>query len=143
MSMKTSARNQFAGTIVALRAGEVDYEVRLKLDDANELAAVITRESAEVLGLVMDMEVYALVKSSSVLLMTDKGAKTTARNHLWGEVTHIHEGPVNAEVILMLPGGKSICAVVTSDSVSRLKLMPGVPVCAVFKASAVILCVRN
>ncbi|MDR1936037.1 MAG: TOBE domain-containing protein [Candidatus Accumulibacter sp.] len=143
MSMKTSARNQFFGSIVALRAGEVDYEVRLKLDDANELAAVITRESAENLGLAMGMEVYALVKSFSVLLLTDREARTTARNHLWGEVTHIHEGPVNSEVIMVLPSGKSICAVVTHDSVTNLNLAAGMPVCAVFKASSVILCVQH
>ena len=143
MSMKTSARNQFVGAIVALRAGEVDYEVRLKLDDANELVAVITRESADNLGLAIGMEVYALVKSSSVLLLTDREVRTTARNHLWGEVTTIHEGPVNSEVIMVLPGGKSICAVVTHDSIARLNLAVGAEVCAVFKASSVILCAQN
>jgi molybdate transport system regulatory protein len=143
MSMKTSARNQFVGSIVALRAGEVSYEVCLKLDDANELVAVITRESADNLGLTIGMEVYALVKSSSVLLLTDRTARTTARNHLWGEVTHIHEGPVNSEVVMTLPGGKSICAVVTHDSVTHLGLSKGTPVCAVFKASSVIVCLQS
>ena len=42
LSMKTSARNQFAGHIVGLREGHVDFEVRLKLDDENEIVAVIT-----------------------------------------------------------------------------------------------------
>ncbi len=143
MSMKTSARNQFAGAIVGLKAGDVDYEVRLKLDDANELVAVITRESAETLELAMGMEVYALVKSSSVLLLTDREVRTTARNHLWGEVTRIYEGPVNSEVTLALPGGKSVCAVVTHDSIAHLGLALGEQACAVFKASAVILCIQN
>jgi molybdate transport repressor ModE-like protein/molybdopterin-binding protein len=53
LSMKASARNQFAGKIVGLREGHVDFEVRLKLDDDNELVAVITCESAETLGLTM------------------------------------------------------------------------------------------
>jgi molybdate transport system regulatory protein len=141
MSMKTSARNQFTGVIVALHAGEVNYEVRLKLDATTELAAVITRESAETLGLAIGMEAYALVKSSSVLLMTDRQARTTARNHLWGKVEHVHTGPVSAEVVMTLPGGKSLCAMVTSESTSRLDLAPGVPVCAIIDASAVILCV--
>lgn len=143
MSMKTSARNQFAGRIVALRTGDVDFEVRLQLDDAHELVAVITRESAETLGLAIGMEVHALVKSSSVLLLTDSAIRTTARNHLWGEITRIHSGPVNCEVTLSMPGGKSICAVVTHDSVERLGLAVGDQACAVFKASAVILCLYN
>ena len=140
MSMKTSARNQFAGTVCGLREGDVDFEVRLKLDADNELVAIITRESAENLGLAIGTEVYALVKSSSVLLLTDPNVRTTARNHLWGEVTRIFEGPVNAEVTLVMDGGKSICAVVTHDSVERLGLAVGERACAVFKASAVILC---
>ena len=37
MSMKTSARNQFAGTVTGLRVGGVDYEVRIRLDADNEI----------------------------------------------------------------------------------------------------------
>lgn len=140
MSMKTSARNQFAGTITGLREGDVDFEVRLRLDAENELVAVITRESAENLGLQIGMEINALAKSSSVLLLTDAEVRTTARNHLWGEITRISEGSVNAEVTLALPGGKTVCAVVTHDSVANLGLAVGGRACAVFKASTVILC---
>lgn len=140
MSMKTSARNQFAGHIIGLREGHVDYEVRLKLDDENEVVAVITRESAETLGLTIGMEISALVKSSSVLLLNDPTVRTTARNHLWGEITRIHDGPVNAEVTLAMKSGKTVCAVVTHDSIERLGLAVGEQACAVFKASAVILC---
>lgn len=140
MSMKTSARNQFAGTIIGLREGDVDFEVRLRIDAENELVAIITQESAENLGLRMGMEAVALVKSSSVLLLTDPNVRTSARNHLWGEVTRIFNGPVNAEITLLMPGGKTVCAVVTHDSVEKLGLAVGGQACAVFKASAVILC---
>lgn len=143
MSMKTSARNQFAGEIVGLRSGQVDFEVRLRLDAENELVAVITRESAESLGLVMGMEMFAMVKSSSILLLTDTRVKTTARNHLWGEVSRIHEGPVNSEVTLTLPSGKTVCAVVTHDRIGKLELQVGQQACAVFKASSVILCLQS
>lgn len=140
LSMKTSARNQFAGKIVALRQGQVDFEVRLKLDEDNEIVAVITRESAQTMALAIGMEVSALVKSSSVLLLTDRRVHTSARNQLWGEITRIHDGPVNAEVMLALAGGRSVCAVVTHDSVASLGLAVGGQACAIFNASAVILC---
>jgi molybdate transport system regulatory protein len=146
LSMKTSARNQFAGRVVGLREGAFDCEVRIGLDSDgpagsnNEIVAVITRESAETMALAVGMEVSALVKSSSVLLLTDRCLQTSARNQLWGEVQRIHDGPVNSEVILALPGGRSVCAVVTRDSVASLGLAVGGEACAVFKASAVILC---
>ena len=149
LSMKTSARNQFAGRVTGLRAGPFDCEVRIGLDNGGaaggneEIVAVITRESAETMALAVGMEVSALVKSSSVLLLTDRRLQTSARNQLWGEIARIHDGPVNSEVTLALPGGRSVCAVVTRDSVSSLDLAVGGAACAVFKASAVILCLYS
>lgn len=139
MAMKTSARNQFSGPIVALRDGEVDYEVRLRLDKQTEIVAVITKASAENLGLAIGKEVVALVKSSSVLLSTDSEIRLTARNQLWGEVSAIHEGSVNDEVSLLLPSGKNVTAVVTHGSCERLGLAVGTRACAIFKSSSVIL----
>lgn len=141
MSMKTSARNQFSGTITGLRVGGVDYEVRIQLDPQTEIAAIITRASAENLGLAIGREVFAMVKSSSVMLVTDRAVKLTARNQLWGEVAIVHEGPVNNEVTLALPSGRSVTCVVTADSCADLGIVPGARACAFFKASSVILAV--
>lgn len=140
MSMKTSARNQFAGTVVALREGQVDFEVRLRLDSQSEIAAVITHDSAAALGLAIGSELTALVKSSSVLVLADPQLRISARNQLWGEISRIHCGTVNAEVSIALPGGRSVCAVITQESVDSLGLAVGGRACAAFKASSVILC---
>lgn len=143
MSMRSSARNQFVGTVKALREGEVSFEVGLRLDDSNELVAVITRASAEYLELSIGAEVHALVKAPSVLIITDPLARTTASNHLWGTVSAIHEGPVSSEVTITLPSGRNVTSVVTHDSIEHLSLAPGVPACAVFQATSVILAVFN
>ena len=143
MSMKTSARNQFSGPITGLRDGGVDYEVRIRLDAATEIVAIITKASAENLGLTIGKDVFALVKSSSVMLSMDRSMKLTARNQLWGEVAAIHEGPVNNEVTLALPSGRSVTCVVTGDSCRALGIEPGVQACAFFKSSTVILAVTG
>jgi molybdate transport system regulatory protein len=143
MSMKTSARNQFSGPITALRDGGMDYEVCLRLDAQTEIVAVITRASAENLGLAIGTEVFALVKSSSVLLVTERDLHVSARNRLWGEVAAIHPGPVNDEVTLALPSGRSVTAVITHGSSEALGLAAGTPACAIFKASSVILATRD
>mgnify|MGYP000846783394 FL=1 len=139
MAMKTSARNQFFGAIWALRASEVDYEVSLRLDDRNLLTAIITRASAENLGLAIGKQIYAFIKSSAVLLLTDPTTRISAANQLWGEISSIHSGPVNAEVTLQLPGGRTVTSVVTQASIDRLQLSIGSHACAMFKASDVIL----
>ncbi len=143
MSMKTSARNQFAGTISALRDGGVDYEVRVRLDADNELIAIITHASADNLGLAVGKPVLALVKSSSVMLSTERSLKLTARNQLWGRVLAIHHGPVNSEVTLELASGRSVTAVVTGSSCNALELEVGSEACAFFKSSSVILAVQE
>jgi molybdate transport system regulatory protein len=140
MSLKTSARNQFAGPVVAVKEGVVDTEVTLALAPGLELVAIITRESAENLGLVVGRDVLAFVKASSILLMATDDGRISARNRFTGTVTNLLQGPVNAEVTLTLPSGQHvITAVVTDDSVRRLGLAVGQPLTAVFKASSVFL----
>ena len=79
---------------------------------------------------------FALVKSSSVLLAIDPALRLSARNQLWGEVAVVHEGPVNNEVTLVLPSGRSLTAVVTHDSCRALGIAPGVAAAAIFQASS-------
>lgn len=141
LSMKTSARNQFAGPIVAIRAGIVESEVRLRHGASLELTAIVTNESVQNLGLVEGREVLAFVKASSVVLMAgDEGTRVSARNRFRGVVQQVHHGPVNAEVTLGLPGSHQVLtAVVTEPNVERLGLAVGQPVTAIFKASSVFL----
>ncbi|WP_085316513.1 TOBE domain-containing protein [Derxia lacustris] len=139
MSLRSSARNQFVGTVSGLREGEVSFEVKLRLDADNELAAIITREAAETLGLAIGVEMIALVNANSVLVVTDQDLKMTARNQLWGEVAHIHKGLVDCEVTLALSAGRSVTAVVTEESLKALALDIGSRACAVFKAPSVLL----
>lgn len=138
LSLKTSARNQFVGPITALRDGGVSYEVCLRLDAASELIATITREAAEGMDLRIGMELHALVNASAIVIVTGGGGRLTARNQLRGRVVQVHAGPVDCEVTLELPGGLSVTAVVTHDSLRHLDLAIGQDACAVFKASSVI-----
>ncbi len=141
LSVRSSARNQFAGTVSSVRESAVDVQVQLRVDEALDIAAVVTRESAEQLGLVPGREAVALVKASSLMLMVDEGLRVSARNRLWGTVRRIVDGSVNAEVTLDLGRGRSATAVVTHDSVLSLGLAEGARACAVFKVSSVILAV--
>uniref|UniRef100_UPI00406C4889 TOBE domain-containing protein n=1 Tax=Rhodoferax sp. GW822-FHT02A01 TaxID=3141537 RepID=UPI00406C4889 len=140
MSMKTSARNQFAGPVVEVKEGVVDTEVTLALSPTLQLTAIVTRESAEEMDLRVGRDVLAFVKASSILMLVGDDKRISARNRFTGTVTRIQQGPVNSEVTLSLPGGQHvITAVITDDSVKRLDLVAGQTATAVFKASAVFL----
>lgn len=140
MAMKTSARNQFQGRVTTLTRGAVNDEVSIEIAGGNRLVAVVTHSSTESLGLTVGSEVFALIKASSVILMTEGGdARFSARNQLNGTISRIQHGAVNTEVVIELPKAGNLAAVVTHESCDALALAVGVPVTALFKASSVIL----
>lgn len=138
--MKISARNQFTGSISALTTGAVSTEVAITVAGGNTITAIITNASAKSLGLAPGGSVVVLVKASSVLLMTGgSDLRLSARNCLAGTVEKLVAGAVNSEVLLSLPGGLEVYAIITNDAVSELGLAVGSPATAVIKASSVIL----
>ncbi len=66
-----SARNQLRGSVVSLTVDGVMAEVRIRLGD-QELVSIITRGSAERLGLKPGDRVFAVIKSTEVMI--GKGA---------------------------------------------------------------------
>ena len=140
IAMKTSARNQFAGSVHAVRRGTVNDEIELAVIGGLHIVATVTRESRTDLGLKRGVKAFALVKASSILLMTDaQGVRLSARNQLAGTVKRVVPGAVNTEVVLELAGGGSVAAIITNRSVKVLRLGVGSAATAVFKASSVIL----
>ena len=144
MTIKTTARNQFAGTISAIDPGQVSTDVTVKLAGDHEIAVTVTTHSAHTLGLKIGQEAVALVKSSAIVLVTDLGGHAlSARNQLRGKVSRVERGAVSSLVGLTLPGGAVVTASVTNDAVDALSLVVGNDATAVFKAYAPILAVRS
>lgn len=140
--MKTSARNQFTGTVSEVLIGAVNAEVHVGLKGGEAIIASITKESAESLAIKVGTTVIALVKAPQIIIVSDFGGyRISARNQLPGTVTQVKPGVVNTEVDIESTGGEQITATVTNDSVETLGLRKGQPVTAIFKAGAVILAV--
>ncbi len=68
--MPLSARNQLAGTIVEIQIGDIMAHVVVKVGDAL-IESIITRNSAEELGLKKGDSVRAVVKSTEVMIQKD------------------------------------------------------------------------
>jgi len=138
MSMKTSARNQFAGTVSTLALGPVSAEVTIALAGGGEITATMTTAAARRLKLKKGKEALALVKASAIVLVTDfAGWQLSTRNQLAGTVSRIEAGGVSSLVVLTLPGGAALAATITRESVDALGLKVGMPATAVFKAYSV------
>ena len=65
--VEISARNQLLGRVTAVHADGVMAEVRGQIGD-QELVSIITRSSAERLTLAVGDEVYAVIKSTEIMM---------------------------------------------------------------------------
>ncbi|MQA18511.1 TOBE domain-containing protein [Rugamonas rivuli] len=141
--MFTSARNQLSGKVSSIQRGAVNDEVAITLPDGQVIVAILTHSSTESLGLQAGSDAFALIKASSVILLTDTtGVRLSTRNQLTGTVSEVVEGAVNSEVKLTVGSGTLITAIITNDSVQNLGLAAGKTATAAFKASSVIVGVK-
>lgn len=138
-ALRTSARNQFRGQISKVTRGTVNTELELQISDTADIVAHVTNDSAKKMKFKKGSYCIALIKSSWIILSKDLDLVSSARNKLVGTITKINKGKINTEVSLDLGGGKTLCSVITNQSVSKMKLKKGEVACALFKASSVIL----
>ncbi len=69
--MQISARNALKGTVKKVEEGAVNTEVLLEVAPGVEITAIITKASAEKLGLSVGKAAYAVIKSSDVMVAVD------------------------------------------------------------------------
>jgi molybdopterin-binding protein len=69
--MQLSARNTIKGTVKKVVMGMVTAEVTLEVAPNVEIVSVISKTSAETLGLAEGKEAYAVVKASNVMVATE------------------------------------------------------------------------
>lgn len=138
LSMQISARNQIIGKIIEINLGSVNAQITLELKSGKKLVSIITLSSVENLGLNLNDEVIALIKSSNVLISTDTDLKISARNTLRGKIENINKGDVNSEVTIDVDGDK-VVTVLTTSSLENLNLKVGLEVDAIIKASDIMI----
>ena len=66
--MQLSGRNQLKGKITSVDLGAVMANIKIEVSEPNAITAVITKESAEKLGLAEGDDVTAIIKSTEVII---------------------------------------------------------------------------
>lgn len=66
--MELSARNKLSGKITSVELGAVMANIKIEISEPNTITAVITKESAEKLGLTEGDDVSAIIKSTEVII---------------------------------------------------------------------------
>ncbi|MGZ4958476.1 MAG: TOBE domain-containing protein [Methylomonas sp.] len=65
---KLSARNQLQGTVIEVKPGAVNAEVDIELKGGEKIAATVTNDSVETLGLRKGQSATAIFKAGAVIL---------------------------------------------------------------------------
>lgn len=142
--MKTSSRNSFHGKVTAIRAGVINDEIELLLDNGDTVCALITRAATEKLKLTVGSEAVAIIKATEIMLASEtEDYVFSCRNQFSGKVVKLVRGFVNGEVLLQTASGLELNATITLEGVNRLKLERGTPVVALFKTSNVLIAVKK
>jgi molybdopterin-binding protein len=66
--MEISARNKLAGKVTNVDIGAVMANIKIEIAEPGVITAVITKESAEKLGLTEGDDVCAIIKSTEVIV---------------------------------------------------------------------------
>jgi len=69
--MKVSARNQLRGKVKKVTPGAVNSEIIIELPGGLEITSIITKQSAESLGLSVGKTAYAVIKATDVMVGAD------------------------------------------------------------------------
>lgn len=140
LMLRTSARNQLHGKVIAIDPQGRNDLIRLEVAEGVIVAAQITRDSTERLELQIGTEVVALIKAGWLDVLQIDSVETPENNCLSGIIEKIldaDDGP--SEVRITLPSGLTLCALAEPSHLQASGLMCGKPVRVEFSPSRVLL----
>lgn len=129
LMLRTSARNQLHGKVVAINAQGRNDLIRLELAEGLCLDAQITHDSTVHLELQTGSQVVALIKAGWLELLASDQPATPGHNHLEG----------TSEVRISLPNGHTLCALAEPQDLRSRGLAAGQPVHVQFSPSNVLI----
>ncbi|MFA6137214.1 MAG: TOBE domain-containing protein [Sulfurimonas sp.] len=139
MSVQLSARNQLKAQVIEIQKGSVESEIFLKIHGDETILAIITNDSLETLSLAVGINVYAIFKANAVVLSRDLDLKKSDRNRFLGKVNRISRGNFDAEVVVTLKGGNTLCSTMSMDTLEELELQNDMNIVAFCKPNSIIL----
>ena len=140
LMLRTSARNQLHGKVVAIEAQGRNDLIRLELAEGLAIDTQITHDSTVRLELEPGTEVVALIKAGWLDLLAIEDTATPGPNDLTGIIEEIlDDEDVPSEVRIGLPNGQTLCALAEPLHLKTLGLATDKPVRVQFAPSNVLL----
>ncbi len=144
ISNRTSIRNQLIGTVKSINRRIYHGDVVLELKGGETVSATLTLHSINKMQLTEGNQAHILIRAPHLILArADSGLKFSAGNRLCGQVIHIEQARLSAEITLQLKGEQRLKAIVSQEAISDLGIKEGESICAIFKGSNVVLAVEE
>ncbi len=140
LTLQTSARNQYYGTVQHIQSSSVEFSVTIDIGKGQTINSIITHTSAKAMNIDVDSEVFALIKSSWVNLSKTK-QKDNQLNVFKGIVVSVKNDNRFAEIILRSNEGNDIVSIVSLELLKCLDLKQNDTAYATFLPSEVILAI--
>jgi molybdate transport system regulatory protein len=140
LMLRTSARNQLHGKVIAIDSHGRNDLIRLELAAGLPLDAQITHDSTQHLELEIGTEVVALIKAGWLDVVPVEHAATPGHNCMSGQVEAIldaDDGP--SEVRIVLPNGQVLCALAQPAELKAIGANVGKTIQVQFAPSNVLL----
>ncbi|MCK1790887.1 TOBE domain-containing protein [Pseudomonas violetae] len=140
LMLRTSARNQLHGKVIAIEAQGRNDRIRLEMAAGLVIDTQITHDSTLRLELQTGTEVVALIKAGWLELLGMDQQSIPGTNCLEGRIEEIldaEDGP--SEVRISLPNGQTLCALAEPRHLRPQGLGVGKPVQVQFAPSNVLL----
>lgn len=139
MDIRISARNQLKTKVLSIQRGVVESRVFLELGNKESITAVITNDSLTTLEIDVGIALYALFKANALILNDEFSPDKNDMNSFIGKIVRIEHDSLNAEVIIELKGGNTVCSTLPIEMLKRLNLKSGMQVSAFCKPKSIIL----
>lgn len=140
LMLRTSARNQLHGQVIAIEHRGRNDLIQLQLAGGLTLSAQITHDSTQRLELEPGVEVVALIKAGWLNLLAPQASETPGHNCMSGTVSAIldaEDGP--SEVRIALPNGVVLCALAQPEALLACGATAGAVIRVQFAPSHVLL----
>lgn len=119
--LTTSARNQVATNIIDVEQHGLHTTLTLALD-SDTLRATITTKSAHNMGLIVGCDVYAIIKSNDISIVSVLPCFNTPENIVEGTIESLETYEENTEVALRLKDGTLLISLEKYDAIEDLQI---------------------
>lgn len=120
--LATSARNQLPATLSSIDFNGLHAILVLALSGSDILRSAITAKSVVNMGLSIGCDIYAIIKSSDIKVVSVPPASSNTDNILSGTIESVESSGENIEITLRLSGGTLLIALEKQDSLQNFEV---------------------